>query len=111
MRIRKAFLVPAVLAGVLIAPGVASAHPVGTPGEPNCFGERVSHAASDHGLRPKDRAAGMQELLGNPPPDIPAPLLAQLRAFFGPTVEVREIQAFVRLNCSDNPLIPEPPQG
>jgi len=53
----------------------------------------------------------MQELLGNPPPGLPAPLLAQLRAFFGPTVEVREIQAFVRLNCSDNPLIPEPPQG
>jgi hypothetical protein len=105
MRIRNALLLPAVVAGVVMTPGIASAHPVGTPGEPGCFGERMSHAASDHGLTAKERAAQMEEMLRNPPPFLPPEAVAQLRAFFGPTVEVREIQTWVRINCSDNPIV------
>ncbi|MGY1615615.1 hypothetical protein ACI797_02615 [Geodermatophilus sp. SYSU D00691] len=48
----------------------------------------------------------MEELLLNPPPFIPPEVVTELRAFFGPTVEVREIQIWVRTNCSDNPIVP-----
>ena len=99
---KKVLAVPAVAAAVLLTPGVASADdPVGTPGEPSCFGERVSHAASNHGLTPKERAAIFEERL----PFLPD----EARALFGDTVEVREIQWWVRTNCSDDPIVrPEP---
>jgi len=50
-------------------PQIASADIVGEPGTPNCFGQRISHGSSDHGLTPKERAAGLQELVdaGFPP--------------------------------------------
>jgi hypothetical protein len=97
MRVRRTLVLPAVVAGVLLTPGVASAHPVGTPGTPTCFGERISHGSSDHGLTPKERAAGLQEIV-----DSGDPMALEL---FGPTVEVREMIAFVRANCSDDPII------
>jgi hypothetical protein len=86
------------VAGVLLAPGVASADTVGTPGTPTCFGQRISHGSSDHQMTPKERAAGLQEIV-----DSGDPLALEL---FGPTVEVREMIAFVRANCSDDPIIP-----
>ena len=98
MRARKTLVASAVIAGVVFTPGLASAHTVGTPGEPNCFGQRISHGSSVHGLTPKERAAGLQALVDEGVPEAVA--------FFGPTVEVREMTLFVRLNCSDNPLIP-----
>ena len=98
MRVRTALVLPAVVAGVLWVPGVASAHTVGVPGTPNCFGQRISHGSSDHGLTPKERAAGLQELV-----DAGLPEAVEL---FGETVSVREMTAFVRANCSDNPIIP-----
>lgn len=102
MRMRI-LVVPALVAGALLAPGVAAASgPVGTPGTPTCFGERISHGSSDHKLTPKERAARLQvELVDAGIPEAVA--------FFGPTVEVREMILFVRINCSDDPLVPSGP--
>lgn len=98
MHIKKVLAVPAVAAGILLVPGVASADTVGTPGEPSCFGERMSHAASDHRWTPKERAARFEvETL---------PFVPEAQALFGDSIEVREIQWFVRVNCSDNPIVP-----
>ena len=95
----KALLaVSTAVAGVLLTPALASADTVGTPGTPNCFGQRVSHGSSDHDLTPKERVAGLQELVDSGFPDAVA--------FFGETVTVREFALFVRINCSDDPLVP-----
>ena len=94
----RALIVPAVAASaVLVGAGPASAHSVGEPGTPNCFGQRISHGSSVHGLTPKERAAGLQELVDSGFPEAVA--------FFGPTVSVREMTMFVRINCSDNPIV------
>jgi hypothetical protein len=101
MRLAKRLLVPAVMAGVLFTPGIASAHPVGTPGEPNCFGQRTSHANSPtHQGTPKERAAIFER-------DV-LPFVPEAQELFGDSIEVREIQFFVRTNCSDNPIVPPP---
>ncbi|HEX7188494.1 MAG TPA: hypothetical protein VF423_09760 [Actinomycetes bacterium] len=76
---------------------MASAHPVGTPGTPSCFGERISHGSSDHELTPGDRAAGLQAFV-----DAEDPLALEL---FGDTVSVGEFAWFVRVNCSDDPIL------
>jgi hypothetical protein len=75
--------------------GVASADPVGTPGTPNCHGQRVSHGSSNspvhegHGITPKDRAGFLSEILsyylGEPT-----------------TVSVKQFHQWVRFNC-DSP--------
>src|SRR3712207_5625749 len=106
MRIKKLLLVSAIVAGVASTPGVASAdHPVGTPGAPSCFGERISHGSQSsnapligHELTPRERAAELQKLVdaGFPP----------AVALFGETVTVKEMIAFVRANCSDDPIVP-----
>jgi len=102
VRLKKGLLVlPLVAAGIALTPGVASAHTVGVPGTPNCFGERISHGSSVHGLTPKERAAGLQAIV-----DSGDPLALEL---FGPTVSVQEMIKFVQANCSDNPIIP--PEG
>ena len=108
MRARRTLVLAAAAAGVLLTPGVASAdHPVGVPGTPSCFGERISHGSQSanaplvgHELTPKERAAGLQELVdaGFPP----------AVALFGETVTVKEMIAFVRANCSDDPIVPTP---
>ncbi len=95
---------------VVLAATPASAHPVGEPGEPSCFGERISHGSSDHGLTPVDRAAALEEVV--------APVLAgefgpEAQAFalefFGDDgVDVKEMTSWVRLNCSDDPFIEQP---
>jgi len=96
----KALLIPAVAVTALVigsAPA-ATADTVGVPGTPNCFGQRVSHGSSDHELTPKERAAGLQELV-----DAGFPEAVEL---FGEKVTVREFAWFVRTNCSDNPIVP-----
>ena len=95
----KALLIPAAaVAALMIGSGPAAAHPVGEPGTPNCFGQRVSHGSSDHKLTPKERAAALQEFV-----DSGDPLAFEL---FGETVSVKEFAWFVRTNCSDNPIFP-----
>ncbi len=71
--------------GVMLGGGTAGAHPVGVPGEANCFGKRTSHAASDHKLTPPARAAIASER-------------------FGEDISVRDVMRHVR-TC------PPPPQG
>lgn len=97
MRARHLLIVPAVLLAVALTPGTASAHPVGTHGTPSCFGERISHGSSDHGLTPGARAAGLQQFV-----DEGDALALEL---FGDTVSVGEFAGFVRVNCSDDPIL------
>ena len=94
----KTLIVPAVaVSALLVGSGPAMAHTVGVPGTPNCFGQRISHGSSDHQLTPKERAAGLQEIVDSGDPEA--------IALFGDTVTVREFAWFVRTNCSDNPII------
>ena len=92
-------IVPAaVMAGVCLSPSTALADTVGTPGTPSCFGERISHGSSVHGLTPVERAAALQEIV-----DEGDPFAIEL---FGDTVTVQEMIKFVQANCSDDPIIP-----
>ena len=99
----KALLIPAVAAAALMLGSVpASAHSVGEPGTPNCFGQRVSHGntgpAPQHSKTPKERAAELQAFVDSGDP------LAL--ALFGERVTVGEFAWFVRTNCSDDPIFP-----
>lgn len=96
-----------VLATVL-TPVAASAHPVGTPGEPNCFGNRVSHGSSDHDLTPKERAEALQFVVyesGFVSPEEQAAFEAEF-GVKNQTVTVQIFARFVRKNCSDDPFVP-----
>jgi hypothetical protein len=101
MRIRTVIAASAAAAAMCAIPLAASADTVGEPGTPTCFGQRISHGSSDHGLTPKERAAGLQELV-----DSGFPPAVEL---FGPTVSVQEMIKFVQANCSDDPIVP--PEG
>jgi hypothetical protein len=98
MRIRTLIAASAAAAALWGIPCMASADIVGEPGTPNCFGLRISHGSSDHGLTPKERAAMLQELV-----DEGFPPAVEL---FGPTVSVQEMIKFVQANCSDDPIVP-----
>jgi hypothetical protein len=98
MRIKTLAVLPLALGGVLLSPSMAMGDTVGTPGTPTCFGQRVSHGSSDHGLTPVERTAGLQALVDEGFPEAVA--------LFGPKVTVREWADFVRTNCSDNPYVP-----
>jgi hypothetical protein len=58
------------LAGGLLTPGAAFAHPVGDDTQANCHGQRVSHGASHspvhegHELTPVERRDMIEEFLG-----------------------------------------------
>ena len=95
MRRKALAILPLAMAGILLSPGTAMAHPVGEPGTPSCFGERVSHGSSDHRLTPKERAAGLQEIV-----DSGDPLALEI---FGENVTVGEFAKFVKVMCSDTP--------
>jgi hypothetical protein len=100
MKLKALALVPVAVLAVGLTPGAAFAHPVGTPGTPSCFGERMHHANADHKRQAKDRVAGLQALVdAGFEPAI---------ALFGETVTVREMMDFVRANCSDDPIVPTP---
>jgi hypothetical protein len=98
MRTKALVVLPIAVIGILLVPAAAQAHTVGVPGTPNCFGQRVSHGSSAHGLTPKERATALQEIVNSGDP------LAV--AFFGDTVTVGEFAEFVKLNCSDTPVVP-----
>jgi hypothetical protein len=102
----------AAVALTLAMAGSALAHnPPGDPlpvnGEPNCFGARVSHSASEHDLTPKAKVELTAYLLSVTPRDTPG---------FGPWfdyydangVSVRTVLQWIRINCSDDPLIANP---
>lgn len=95
------------LALVMTGPALAN-NPSGDPlpvnGEPNCFGARVSHSASAHGLTPKAKVAATEAALGALPGVFPA-----WHAYYEENgVSVRTIQDWIRINCSDDPIIPNP---
>ena len=96
MRFKALLIVAVAGTAILIGSGTATADTVGVPGTPNCFGQRISHGSSVHKLTPKERAAGLQEIV-----DSGDPLALEL---FGPTVSVGEFTWFVRTNCSDHPI-------
>jgi hypothetical protein len=98
MRIKSLVVLPMAVVGILLVPGTTQADTVGVPGTPSCFGERVSHGSSDHQLSPRERANALQEIV-----DSGDPLAV---AFFGDTVTVGEFAKFVKLNCSDTPVVP-----
>jgi hypothetical protein len=83
--IRFAVATGAVVLGVGLA-SAALAHPVGTPGEPSCYGNRVSHGSSHskvhegHGLTPVERVEINEE-------------------FLGIDLSVKDFHDFVKLNC------------
>ena len=101
MRFRALLVASAAAAAMWGVPQIASADIVGEPGTPNCFGQRISHGSSDHGLTPKERAAGLEELVDSG--EVP-----EAREYFGDTVTVQEMIKFVKANCSDNPIVPTP---
>ncbi len=107
MLMRKTAVAGVALGAVLATAGAAAAHPVGTPGEPNCFGQRVSHGSSDHKLTPKERAAGLQFVVYESGFVTPEEVAAFEERFGvkNKTVTVRIFAAFVRANCSDDPFV------
>ena len=103
------------LAMVLVLSGIALAHnPPGDPlpvnGEPDCFGARVSHSASEHGLTPDAKVAatlGVLELLEVP--EVDPPWEDVYKAYWSQNgVSVRTVQNWIRVNCSHDPYIANP---
>jgi hypothetical protein len=92
----------AALTMALAVAGPAAAHegggqgggPVAPSGTPSCFGLRTSHAASQHGLDPDAKADNIQWWIDET--DLFDDLLVP---WYGETVEVREVQAWVRMMC------------
>lgn len=78
--------------------------PLPVNGEPDCFGARVSHSASDHGLTPKAKIAATEAALAALPGVFPA--WEEYYAENG--ISVRTIQRWIRINCSDSRIIPNP---
>ena len=98
-----AFAVVLAMAGSALAnnpPG----DPLPVNGEPDCFGARVSHSAGEHGLTPKAKIAATEAALAASPGVFPA--WEQYYEENG--ISVRTIQNWIRINCSDNPIIPNP---
>ena len=87
------------------------ANPLPVNGEPHCFGTRVSHSASQHGLTPKAKVEAIQGALayfGSLPPDQQPPWWPAFDGFFADGVTVQKVQQWIRINCSDEPLVPNP---
>ncbi len=81
--------------------------PLPVAGEPECFGARVSHSASEHGLTPAAKVSavnGFLELLQLPGVD-PVWEDAYVEYWTDNGVSVRTVQAWIRINCSDAPII------
>ncbi len=97
---RQLMFVLAALALFLGVSGPAAAHPVGTVGEPQCHGERVSHGnwPKDvvlHGITPVERAAFLTLIIA----EDTSGFGAFLRSLFGDEVSVAEFHTWVKLNC------------
>ena len=89
------------VAAVTLSASAAGAHPVGTPGEPNCHGQRISHGNDPkdpaHGLTPPERAAILTEIIAEG-----GPFGSFLELLFGEEVSVAEFHQFVRA-CAPPP--------
>ena len=97
--------------GALASHGGPPGSPLPVNGEPSCFGQRVSHSASQHGLTPKAKIAQIEEALaylGSLPPEARPPWYGDFAAFFADGVTVQRIQRWIRTNCSDEPIIANP---
>lgn len=98
-----AFVLVLVMAGSALAnnpPG----DPLPVNGEPDCFGARVSHSASEHKLTPKAKIAATEGALAALPD-----LFPEWHEYYEVNgISVRTIQAWIRINCSDDPIIPNP---
>ena len=111
LRTRSLVLTVAMVAGMVLGPAVANAHPVSQFGEPVCFGSRISHGSASfnahggHELTPVERVAALQEMVdfilggGGSPDDVEF-----VEEFFGESVSVKEFIRFVKVNCSDDPI-------
>jgi hypothetical protein len=110
VRTRSLVLTVALVAGMLIGPAVASAHPVSRFGEPDCLGARISHGSASfnahegHEMTPVDRAAALQEMVDFIREFGTEEEVAFADEFFGETVSVKEMMSFVKANCSDDPI-------
>ncbi len=115
---RNAFTVFVVaLAMVATMAGAALANqPPGDPlpvnGEPDCFGARVSHSASEHGLTPNAKIAATEETIAfvESLPEAERPWWAPiyLGYYEDHGVSVRSIMNWIRVNCSADPFIENP---
>lgn len=111
LRTRSLVLTVALVAGMVLGPAVANAHPVSQFGEPVCFGMRISHGSASfnalegHGMTPGERVAALQEVVdfilefGSPEE------MELVEEFFGESVSVKEFIRFVKVNCSDDPIL------
>ena len=110
VRTRSLVLTVALVAGLLAAPAVASAHPVSQFGEPDCFGARISHGSASfnahegHEMTPVERAAALQEMVDFILEFGSEEEVEFVEEFFGETVSVQEMMRFVKINCSDDPI-------
>lgn len=114
---RASTIVITAFALVLAMTGAALANnPPGDPlpvnGEPDCFGARVSHSASQHGLTPKAKIAAHEATI-----DLLESLDPAVRPWWAPIylgyfeengVSVKSIMNWIRVQCSDDPYIDNP---
>lgn len=97
--------------GALAGHGGPTGSPLPVNGEPHCFGTRVGHSASQHGLTPKAKAETIEGLLafvGSLPPEEQPPWWPLFADFFADGVSVQRVQEWIRVNCSDEPVLPNP---
>lgn len=102
MRKRLCSALAALVVVVVMGAAPAGAHPVGTPGEANCHGLRVSHGSSDHGQTPVERVEELNHLLSLDPDELPAGFanfVRFLQGFFGAEATVQEFHRFVKMHC------------
>lgn len=95
---------------MVLGPAAAMAHPVSQFGEPNCFGTRISHGsasihADGHELTPAERVVLLQEIVDFILAEGSPEEVAIVEEFFGETVELRELIKWVKVNCSDDPIL------
>lgn len=116
MKKRLPILIAAAMALTTMSGTALANNPPGDPlpanGEPNCLGARVSHSASDHGLTPAEKVSAhegnIEFLLGLDESLRPSWAPAYLAYFETHGVSVRTVQDWIRINCSDQPIIANP---
>ena len=102
MRRKLVSALGALVVAVVMGATPAAGHPVGTPGEANCHGVRVSHGSSDHGQTPGERVQELNGLLSLDPTTLPAGFanfVLFLQGFFGEEATIQEFHRFVKMNC------------
>ncbi len=111
---QRTTVVIAALATLFALSGTALANdPPGDPlpvnGEPNCFGARVSHGASEHGLTPKEKIAAVEATLDALADGFDPPWEEAYVAYWEENgVSVQSIQKWIRINCSEEPILGNP---